>query len=512
MATADDRQEWAGYCGLHCSDAGTGLSLDVSGARMSEAFLADMAGPLSEALTAMVALEAGTEANPDEHRMVGHYWLRAPDLAPSADLGAGIRRSWDQVATFLPVARERYRSVLHIGIGGSAVGPRLLCDAWHDRGGLAVRFLDNADPDGIDRALRDLPGGLERTLVSVVSKSGITPTPWQVTHEVERRFRAAGLDFAAHAVATTVPGSDLAQHAAQHRWSAVFPLWQWVGGRTSVTSLVGLLPAALAGADTEAFLLGAAAMDRCTRNPAATANPAALLALSWYWLGGGRGDRTMVVVPYRDRLALLPRWVQQLVMESLGKRLDRSGRVVRQGLTVHGHKGVSDQHSYFQQLRDGRDDSFVTLIGTHRGESGESALADHLFCGLLGTLEAFAERGRPALAITLPDYREHALGALLALFERAVGLYAELVHVNAYHQPGVDKHTALPLLSLRQKVLDHLTESGEPTTAEALADATGHPPVTVHRLLEHLAARDLVRRDPGRGPADTRYTAVAADA
>jgi glucose-6-phosphate isomerase len=472
--------------------------MDLSGLALDVHQLDDLTPRIRRALNAIAELESGAIANLDERRQVGHYWLRAPRLAPTPGLRAEIRASWTLISEFAERARRDFHTVLHVGIGGSATGPRLLCDAWRGREGLRVEVLDNADPDGVAPHLHDLDG----TLVSVVSKSGLTPTPWQVVLELERAYAAHGVDFASHAVATTVAGSELDQYARQERWLARFPLWDWVGGRTSVTSAVGLLPATLVGADTSAFLAGAAEMDQLTRRRSIRHNPAVLLAVAWFQLGNGQGDRNMVVLPYRDRLTVLPGWVQQLVMESVGKRVDRAGRVVHQGLTVYGHKGVTDQHSYLQQLCDGRSDFFVTLVGTHRGETEKApALADHLVCGLLGTLSMLQARGRPVSLIMLPDYRERSLGALLALYERAVGLYAELIDVNAYHQPAVDKYAAIPILTLQQEIVTHLTRSGDQWTAWSLAEAIGRPEQAdmVHRVLEHLV---IARPDVVTAPSD----------
>lgn len=498
---------WDRYCRCVSSDPGTGFSVDVGLTGLPDTFVEDMTAPAAAAFSAMASLEAGALANADEGRAVGHYWLRAPELAPSAALGREIRDSWKKLSDFTARAGQRFDEFVHIGIGGSANGPRMLCQAWPG-GRCRGRFLDNADPDEVARLLDRPAERLDRTLVSVVSKSGITPTPWQVMLEAERMFARAGVDFARHAVATTTAGSALAELAAERGWLEIFPLWEWVGGRTSVTSMAGLLPAALAGADSSAFLDGAASMDSVTRVASVRENPAAMLALTWYWLGSGRGDKAMVVLPYRDRLTAVVPWLQQLVMESVGKRFDRAGRVVQQGLTVYGHKGVSDQHSYLQQLRDGPTDFFATLIGVHRDEGTPNTLSEHLFGNLLGTSTALDERGRPVVVVMLPDGRERSLGALVALFERAVGLYAELIDVNAYHQPGVDKRVALPVLALRNALLDVLAENREPMTAVEVADATGQArPDVVHRLLDHLAIAnpEKVGVTGARSPGSARY-------
>jgi len=269
----------------------------------------------------------------------------------------------------------------------------------------------------------------------------------------------------------------------------------WVGGRTSITSAVGLLPGVLIGADIRAFLAGAAAMDAVTRAGSPAANPAALLATAWYVAGHGKGLRDMVVLPYRDRLEVFSRYLQQLVMESLGKRLDRGGTVVHQGLAVYGNKGSTDQHAYVQQLRDGLDNFFVTFIEALddpadlqpvEGERPE----DYLEGFLQGTRTALTESGRQNLTITLRRFDERSLGALVALFERAVGIYAELVNINAYDQPGVEagKKAAAVVLELQAK-LESLLADGQPRSLEAIAEALEAPSAEpVYWALRHLCA------------------------
>jgi glucose-6-phosphate isomerase len=506
---------WRRFCRSRWSAPELEASLDVSRVRgvspdpaappSDGAPGSPLAAALARALTAMAALEGGALANGDEGRMVGHYWLRAPGLAPSADIQAAIIEAQADTQTLAGAVRAgrlsgqdgRFRSVLHVGIGGSALGPQLLAGAL---GGeyepVHVFFLDNADPDGVASVLRHLPGGLGRTLVSVVSKSGITPTPNRVLTELESAYRQRDLDFARHAVATTMAGSQLDRYAVSQDWLARLPLWDWVGGRTSVTSPVGLFPAALLGVDVAAFLDGAATMDRLTREPEIARNPAALLAQAWYVLGEGRGSKHMVVLPYADALALLPRYLQQLIMESLGKRLDRREMPVHQGLTVYGHKGVTDQHSYLQQVRDGRRDGFVTFVRVHRprhvapaGPGDDPALADHLFGNLEGTRDALLAASRDSITISIGEVSPRSLGALIALFERAVGLYAELIDVNAYHQPGVDKHAAADVLTLQGTVLDYLHTAPSAKTAEEVAQAIDAPGRVemIFTILEHLA-------------------------
>ena len=338
--------------------------------------------------------------------------------------------------------------------------------------------------------------------------------------EATEAWRAHGLEFGAQAVAITRDGSALDQHSREQGFIDRFPMWDWVGGRTSETSAVGLLPAALQGIDIRPLLEGAAAMDEATRRHQTRRNPAALLAWAWYAAGEGRGSRAMVVLPYKDRLLLFSRYLQQLVMESIGKEKDLEGRVVHQGLTVYGNKGSTDQHAFVQQLRDGTADFFVTFVRVLRDRVGSSlevapgaTSGDFLDGFLLGTRRALHESGRPSLTLTIPEVSPRSLGMLIALYERAVGLYASLIAINPYHQPGVEagKKAAAGVLDLQKRTLAALAERGtEGASCEELAEAAGASDdvETVFHILERLAAnpeRGVVRR-PGSTPFDAVYS------
>ncbi len=507
---------WSRYK-THCyHDAELGVSLDVSRMPFPSEFLATMAPPLEQAFAAMAALEAGALANPDERRMVGHYWLRAPQLAPTPELAGAITTTFAAIQAFAAQVhsgavagpRGKFKHLLVIGIGGSALGPQFVSHALGQprRDRLAVSFFDNTDPDGMDYVLAGLRGRLPRTLVVVISKSGGTAETRNGMLEARTAFTAAGLDPARHFVAVTGEGSQLDRTAAREGWLARFPMWDWVGGRTSVLCAVGLLPAALQGLDISALLAGAAAMDAVTRRPVTAQNPAALLALMWHYATGGRGAKDMVVLPYKDRLLLFSRYLQQLVMESLGKEHDLQGAVVNQGLAVYGNKGSTDQHAYVQQLRDGVNNFFVTFIEVLRDRSPRASLevepgvtaGDYLQGFYLGTRDALSEKDRHSVTLTLPDVSPRSIGMLIALYERAVGLYASLIGINAYHQPGVEagKLAAGAVIALKLRLAAALqARPGQFCTAEELAAALGAAEQTelVYKLLEHLAA------NPGSG-------------
>lgn len=472
---------WDRYCRYLVRDEALGFSLDISRMQFDESLFSDLSNEIDRAWSDLRALEAGEIANPDEGRQVGHYWLRTPSLAPSEE-GAWVEKVRESVNDFSAKIHSgelsapngnSFRYVLLIGIGGSALGPQLVADALRQPNNpVTLHFLDNTDPSGIDRVIAELGDGLKETLVVVTSKSGGTPETRNGMLETEAAFAAAGLEFAKQAVAITSPSekSTLFQKANSEGWLAIFEMADWIGGRTSVLSAVGLLPARLIGVDTDAMLKGASAMDALTRVEEIEANPAMLMALMWYAAGNGKGAKDMVVLPYCDRLALFGKYLQQLVMESLGKELDRNGEVVNQGIAVYGNKGSTDQHAYIQQLRDGLNNFFAVFVEVREGRSDASlevadggiTTGDFLQGFLRGTRDALSGNDRESITVSFETLDAEVLGALIALFERAVTFYASLVDINAYHQPGVEagKKAAGQFLDGLKAVEAALTDGG----------------------------------------------------
>jgi glucose-6-phosphate isomerase len=502
---------WSRFKTHFYQNSDLGFALDVSRIPFPDDFLVSMAPRMETAFAAMDALEKGAIANPDENRMVGHYWLRAPQLAPTPDLTHEISSTLAAIKDFaarvhsgaLAGPKGKFKHLLVIGIGGSALGPQFVSHALgHPRKDkLAVSFFDNTDPDGFEYVLSGLRRQLAKTLVVVISKSGGTAETRNGMLEAIKAFNAAGLTHAQHFVAITGAGSKLDTVAQNEGWLARFPMWDWVGGRTSELCAVGLLPAALQGIDIQAMLDGAAAMDVVTRTPAIAQNPAALLALMWYFATDGRGAKDMVVLPYKDRLLLFSRYLQQLVMESLGKELDLQGHVVNQGIAVYGNKGSTDQHAYVQQLREGVNNFFVTFIEVLKDCDPKAALevepgvtaGDYLQGFLLGTRDALSEKDRHSVTLTLPDVSPRSIGLLIALYERVVGFYASLVGINAYHQPGVEagKKAAGGVIALKLRLSAALAAApGQFLTAEELSAQLGGDASAelVFKILEHLAA------------------------
>ncbi len=525
MPTQQSTALWERYQQYLYTNDALGLRLDISRMNFTDAWLAGMEPRIKAAFDAMDKLESGAIANPDEQRMVGHYWLRNAALGPNDEIRNEITTTLKKIQQFAsdvhagkikPEKAERFRNVLVIGIGGSALGPEFVSAAlWQPSNPLRAYFFDNTDPDGMDRTLAMIGDGLAQTLTIVISKSGGTKETRNGQLEAKEAYRRAGLDFAKHFVAVTGKDSELDKTAVSEKWIERFPMWDWVGGRTSELAAVGLLPAALQGIDIASMLEGAKQMDDATRNKNWRSNPAAMLALMWHWATEGAGKKDMVVLPYKDRLELFSRYLQQLVMESLGKEKDLDGKVVHQGIAVYGNKGSTDQHAYVQQLRDGVANFFVTFIEVLHDRDGKSievepdvTSGDFLIGFLQGTRRALYESGRESITLTFERVDAHTIGRLIALYERAVGYYGTLVNVNAYHQPGVEagKKAAGEVIAVQRKLLGTLrAEPAKAFTLDELASATGADIETVFAVAEHLAANGRLRRATGATVFDARY-------
>jgi glucose-6-phosphate isomerase len=229
-----------------------------------------------------------------------------------------------------------------------------------------------------------------------------------------------------------------------------------------------------------------------------------LLSLALFVSGNGKGAKNMVILPYKDRLELFSKYLQQLVMESLGKEHDLDRRVVNQGIVVLGNKGATDQHSYVQQLRDGLNNFFVTFIEVLKDGSGQSLMVeprvssgDYLHGFYLGTRQALAEKGRESVTITVNEVSPFVVGILIALFERAVGFYASLININAHHQPGVEagKEAAGKVIQIQCQIQEFLSkQSGKAFTVEEIANGIDRSEDSEHvfKICEHLSTNQEI--------------------
>ena len=376
------------------------------------------------------AMFAGEPVNSTENRAARHADLRAGADAP-AEVKAALERM-----RVLALGLAGVRRIVHLGTGGSDLGARLLVDALRGPGTLDVRFASNIDPLDLARALEGAEPG--STMVVAVSKTFTTA-------ETLANARAAKdwLGGRGRLVAVTANEAGALAFGARE----VLPMWDWVGGRFSIWSAASFSAlAALGAAAFEAFLGGAREMDRHFRDAPAERNVPLLLALLGVWNVNFLGAATHCVLPYAHALRLLPAYLQQLEMESNGKRVDRAGRPVGYATApvVWGAEGTVSQHSFHQLL--------------HQGT--QAVPCDFIVAGASAELDANAEAQARALAFgdndpALPPHRRHpgnrpsstlrlerldarGLGALLAAYEHKVFAQGVVWNVNSFDQWGVE--------------------------------------------------------------------------
>lgn len=225
---------WTRYCQSVVRYPQFGFSIDFSRMDLDDAFLSSMQPKIVKAFTDIAAIEAGAIANPDEKRMVGHYWLRNAALAPNEEIRKSITEPLAALKSFAEKVHTgsvktpsggSFKQILLIGIGGSALGPQLVNDAIGHGAKLPIHFFDNTDPAGIERTLDQLkPIGLASTLVLIISKSGGTAETRNGMLEAKAAFEKAGLNFGPHAVAVTGEGSTLDKYATAQGFITRFPM------------------------------------------------------------------------------------------------------------------------------------------------------------------------------------------------------------------------------------------------------------------------------------------------
>jgi glucose-6-phosphate isomerase len=409
-------------------------------------------GRLGELVRRFPAVQAEVR----ERRGAGEYGFY--DLV---DQSASVR----QIARFAEGLGQAHDHVLVLGIGGSALGTKALLDAlrapaWNELDDEGRDFfprltvLENVDPTSVAAALKRIDP--RRVLVNVVSKSGGTAET-MAQYLVVRAWLDEALGPAAyrHLVFTTDPARGALRELATQEGIATLTVPPGVGGRFSVLSPVGLLPAALVGIDIAGLLVGArAALDQA-QGEDLLRNPAALYAgLHWAadtWLGA----RLHVLMPYTDRLRQLAEWYRQLWAESLGKRLDRRGQPVHTGPTPVGAIGATVQHSQVQLFMEGPFDKALTFIvvddlgvdvpiPARAGLPADLAyLPGHSLGELLraeyaATAAALARMGRMNLTLRLPDLSAGSVGELLMFFQVATGYAGVWYGIDPFDQPGVE--------------------------------------------------------------------------
>ena len=430
-------------------DASTWAQL-FAGARHSklEQFIAD--------------LFAGKHINVSENRPALHSALRnlhkTPVLIDGKDVMPAIAAVWSRIET-LCSQWTGVTDVIHIGIGGSDFGPRLAIEALAHVPGIASRgmrmhFLANIDTAELSRILKRAEA--KSTRVIIVSKSFTTLETTMNAKAVVAWLKDSGcsqsdIASALYAVTTNVPAASAFGIAEQN----IFPFWDWVGGRYSVWSAVGLPIALQYGFETfKEFLAGAEAMDLHFKNAPLEDNLPVIMALALLHQQKTHGIHSYAAIPYADALDWFPKWLQQLDMESNGKSVDRDGKPVQYSSpVVFGSAGSNAQHSYFQMLHQGTEIIPIDFIAVREPMSDRpEAVAHHriLLSNCLAQAQALANgKGasnpndvypgqRPSNLLLLPELNAFYLGALLALYENRAASLGALWNINSFDQPGVE--------------------------------------------------------------------------
>jgi glucose-6-phosphate isomerase len=370
-----------------------------------------------------------------------------------------------EILAFADGMGQAHDHVLVLGIGGSALGTKALLNAlrkpgWNELDDDAREFfprltvLENVDPVTVRATLDRIDP--RRVLVNVVSKSGGTAET-MAQYLVVRQWLedALGAAAARHLVFTTDPSEGALRELATAEGIPALPVPPGVGGRYSVLSPVGLLPAALVGIDIEALLRGAShAVERSESDDLLHNAPALYAAMLWAadtW----HGARIHVVMPYADRLREFAEWYRQLWAESLGKRLDRRGELINTGPTPVGAVGTTDQHSQVQLFMEGPYDKAITFVDVedHGGDvtipardglpAALSYLPGHTLQELLraeleATSSALARMGRMNMTLRLPSLDAESFGELLMFFQVACGYAGLWYNIDPFDQPGVE--------------------------------------------------------------------------
>lgn len=371
-----------------------------------------------------------------------------------------------QIRTFAEGLGQANDTIVVLGIGGSALGASALQRAllkpfWNELSDEQrdyfprLYILDNIDPTTIGPLLDRLD--LRRTLFNVISKSGSTAETMAQYLIVREKLRAA-FDLEGerrHLVFTTDPEDGVLRKLASDEGIAALSVPPNVGGRFSVLSAVGLLPAALVGIDIEELLAGASDMDERCRTDVLRDNPAALFAALQHAAHTGHGAPIHVMMSYGDRLHGVADWFRQLWAESLGKRLGRTGEEIFVGPTPTSALGPTDQHSQVQLYMEGPFDKTVTLLAVRDAATdvaipnahpdldalsylGNRSLGELLDAERVATTQALAAAGRMNMTIMLPRASAHALGQLLMMLQIATVYAGAMYGVDPLDQPGVE--------------------------------------------------------------------------
>lgn len=361
------------------------------------------------------------------------------------------------------IIREKYENFVVFGIGGSALGARMLQNAlchlkYNDapkfiRNGPKLFVEDNIDPEGI-KALFDVIDP-EKTCFNIITKSGNTSETMSqlliVTDILKSRL---GSNASSHIIATTDESEGNLRKIAVAEGYETFTIPKGVGGRFSVLSPVGLLPAAVIGIDIAKLLEGAAYMESICDEYDIYKNKA-YMGAALQVLAMQSGKNINVMMPYSSALNYFAHWYAQLWAESLGKKNDLKGMPVYSGQTPVKALGVTDQHSQIQLYTEGPFDKTITFlcVDKYRDEIeipllyeliknvsflGDKTLNELIKAEEYGTMYALYKAKRPFAKVSLPEINEHTLGQLIQMYELMTAFAGELLEINTFNQPGVE--------------------------------------------------------------------------
>ena len=378
-----------------------------------------------------------------------HAWLDLPEDQ------SGI----DAIKAFVASRKGTFRSLMVIGMGGSSLGAHALHEflrTYHHTPEREIDFrcMDNSDPSRLLRCMSGLRA--QETLTIVVSKSGNTLETLALASIVVQWYRDSSVDLSFGMVAISEDNGGSLKRFVDQTGMKLITMPKAVGGRFSVLSSVGMLPAALLGFDIDAILQGAASQRDAALASDGFGNPAYLAALIHVHLMTKRNKRVSVFMPYASRLYAFGLWYAQLWCESLGKARDLDKRFVQAGQSVCVAPGATSQHSQLQLYLEGPNDKLITLVKVNRFETEMTfpsempfdneaseflagrSVVDLIHMQLEGTREALSEMGRPNLQIEVPEFSAQALGAMFMHFEMQTAFAGMLLNINPYDQPSVE--------------------------------------------------------------------------
>ncbi len=478
---------------------GAGLFLDYSKNRITEETMGLLVALAEQSQLAQrtAAMFAGERINVSENRSVLHVALRMPRsgslIVDGEDVVAQVHEVLDRMAALAERVRSRdwtghtgkpIRNIVNIGIGGSDLGPVMAYEAlrhYSDRG-LTFRFVSNVDSTDFVEATRDLDPA--ETMFIVCSKTFTTlETMTNARSAREWALGALGDEaaIAKHFVAVSTNAEKVAEFGIDTE--NMFGFWEWVGGRYSMDSAIGLSTMIALGPDRFGEMLaGFHAMDEHFRTAPLAENLPALMGLLGVWYGDFFGAETVGVMPYAQYLKRFPAYLQQLTMESNGKHVTLDGRSVdyQTGAIYWGEPGTNGQHSFYQLIHQGSKLIPVDLIGFAKSLNPLRDHHDLLMSNVFAQAEALAfgkteaevraegvdeaivphrvfEGNRPSNIILAERLDPHTLGALVALYEHSVFTQGVVWEIDSFDQWGVELGKALA-----QRIIPELESASEP--------------------------------------------------